>query len=107
MIKLLPILDIAAWMYVWIGIITIIKVINVISGFAAQKKYVTVHSAINKITGVLLFVLPLTVKFVDLRYSATIVCATATVAAVREGYYVRTGRNEKQSDKYDDHALAL
>ena len=61
LIKLLPILRIPAWLYGWIGIIALIKVMNIISGFAAQKKLVTVHSVMNKATGILLFLLPLTI----------------------------------------------
>ena len=38
LIKLLPVLRIPAWMYVWIGIIALIKVVNIICGFAVQKK---------------------------------------------------------------------
>ena len=90
--KLIPVLDIPVRMFVWIGIIAAIKVINIISGFAVQKKFVSVHSVMNKITGGLLFALPLTVRFIDLRYSVTVVCAAATFAAIQEGHFIRTGR---------------
>ena len=89
-IKILPMLDLENWMLVWAGIITIIKMINIISGFVVEKRFVALHSGMNKITGGLLFVLPLTVKVIDLRYSAAIVCATATFAAIQEGHYIRT-----------------
>ncbi len=88
-IKLLPILAIESWMYIWIGIITVIKIINIISGFGVQKRFVTVHSIMNKITGGLLFILPLTVSIIDLHYSVAIVCAIATFAAIQEGYNIR------------------
>jgi CDP-diacylglycerol--glycerol-3-phosphate 3-phosphatidyltransferase len=42
----------------------------------------------NKVTGGMLFVLPLTLAFIDLRYSAAIVCVVATIAAIQEGYLV-------------------
>ena len=92
LIKLLPVLDIETWMYVWIGIIAVIKAINILSGFLIQKKLVSVHSIMNKITGGLLFILPLTVRFIELQYSAAVVCAVATFAAIQEGHYIRTGR---------------
>ena len=95
LIKLLPILDVEIWMYVWIGIIAINKAINVLSGIKLQGKLVSVHSLMNKLTGVFLFLLPLTVTIIDLRYSAAIVCAAATFAAIQEGHYIRTGRYEK------------
>ena len=92
LIKLLPILRIPAWLAGWIGIIALIKAVNIISGFAAQKKLVAVHSVMNKATGALLFLLPLTIRAVGLQYSATVVCAAATFAAVQEGHFIRTGR---------------
>ena len=92
LIKLLPILRIPAWLAGWIGIVALIKAVNIISGFAAQKKLVAVHSVMNKATGALLFLLPLTIRAVGLQYSATVVCAAATFAAVQEGHFIRTGR---------------
>lgn len=90
--KLLPILDITTWLYIWIGIIALIKIINIISGFIVQKRFVSVHSKINKVTGLLLFILPLTITFLDLKYSATVVCLFATFAAIQEGHFIRTNK---------------
>lgn len=98
LIKLIPVLNIESWMFISAGIIVVIKIINIISGFVVQKKLVTVHSVMNKITGALLFILPLTVRIINIRYSAAIVCAIATFAAVQEGHYIRTGRNETPND---------
>lgn len=92
LIKLLPVLHIPAWLYAWIGIIALIKVVNIISGLAVQKKLVAVHSVMNKATGVLLFLLPLTIPAVPLRDSAIVTCAAATFAAIQEGHFIRTGR---------------
>lgn len=92
LIKLLPVLHIPAWLYAWIGIIALIKVVNIISGLAVQKKLVAVHSVMNKATGVLLFLLSLTIPTVPLRDSAIVTCAAATFAAIQEGHFIRTGR---------------
>jgi CDP-diacylglycerol--glycerol-3-phosphate 3-phosphatidyltransferase len=92
LIKLIPVLRIPAWLYIWIGIIAFIKVVNIISGFVVQKRFVAVHSVMNKVTGVLLFLLPLTIPAVPLKYAAVIVCTTATLAAIQEGHFIRTGR---------------
>ena len=53
LIKLLPILSISVWLHGWIGIIALIKVVNIISGFAVQKRFVPVHSVMNKVAGAL------------------------------------------------------
>ena len=90
LIKLLPMISMSIWLWVWIVIIALIKIINIISGCIAQRKLVAVHSVMNKVTGVLLFVLPLTFPIVPLKYSALPVCAVATFAAVQEGHFIRT-----------------
>ncbi|MGI6021348.1 MAG: CDP-alcohol phosphatidyltransferase family protein [Lachnospiraceae bacterium] len=94
LIKLLPVLDIEKWMLVCIGIIAMIKVINIVSGFVVQKRFVTVHSVMNRITGILLFALPLSFGIIGLRVSVSVVCAVAAFAAVQEGHFIRTGKGE-------------
>ncbi|MBQ7714272.1 MAG: CDP-alcohol phosphatidyltransferase family protein [Clostridia bacterium] len=94
LVKMIPVLNFELWMFISGGIILIIKMINIISGFVVLKKLVTVHSVMNKIAGALLFILPLTVRIIDFRYGAAIVCVVAAVAAVQEGHYIRTGRSE-------------
>ena len=46
----------------------------------------------NKITGLLLFLLPLTLNIIEIKYSSAIVCAVATFSAVQEGHFIRIGR---------------
>lgn len=90
LVKLLPIMELPVWLYVWMGMIALIKVINMVSGLVVQKRFVAVHSVMNKVAGVLLFILPLTFSFIDLRYSAAVVCLVANFAAVQEGHFIRT-----------------
>lgn len=95
LIRLLPVIDIPAWLRAWTGVIALIKGINVASGVVMRRRFVAVHSVMNKLTGALLFVLPLTLPLVELRYSATVVCAIATVAAIQEGYLIRKSKGGK------------
>lgn len=88
--KLLPGMAVSAGIWTWTGIIALIKVINIICGFLVHKRFVSVHSPANKITGIVLFLLPLTLPFVDIKYSAALVCSLATFAAVQEGHFIRT-----------------
>ena len=89
LIKLIPIMDMPSWIYIWIAIIALIKVINIVCGYIVQKKFVMAHTVMNRIAGLLLFLFPLTLSILDLKCSAVIVCAVATIAAVHEGYYIR------------------
>ena len=86
--KLLPVLDISSWLYIWIAAIALIKIINIVSGFIIRKRFVSVHTPMNKATGLLLFLLPLTISYIDLRHTAPILCAVASFAAVQEGHYI-------------------
>jgi len=89
LIKLLPVLHVPVWLYIWIAIIAFIKVANIAVGFVGQKELISVHSMMNKLTGGLLFVLPLTLTFIDPRYSGAVVCIVATAAAIQEGYLIK------------------
>ena len=89
MIKLFPALTIPTWLLIWIGVIAIIKVINILSGYILQKKFVDKHTILNKVTGAALFILPLTLPLIELKYSGGFVCALATLAAVQEGHLIR------------------
>ena len=92
LIKVFPVIIIPKWLYIWIGIIALIRIINIVSGFIMQKQFVMLHTIMNKITGLMLFILPLTVPFIKIKYTAVPVCTVATFAAIQEGHFIRTGR---------------
>ena len=54
--------------------------------FNIKKTFVSEHTALNRVTGILLFLLPLTLTAFRIEYTAPIVCTVATIAAVQEGY---------------------
>lgn len=84
LIKLVPAVNIPVWLIVWTGAIACIKIFNIVSVYAERRQFVAVHSAMNKAAGALLFALPLTLPLIDIKYSATIVCTIATIAAIDE-----------------------
>lgn len=92
MIKLLPMMNIPRWLWIWIIVIAIIKIFNAVSGLICNKKFIVEHTIMNKVTGGLLFLLPLTLLFIELKYSAIVVCSIATFAAIQEGYFIRAGQ---------------
>lgn len=66
------------------------KTANIAWGFIRQKKvHCQTYTIMNKITGALLFLLPLTFKLVEIRYRAIAVCFIATAAAIQEGFCIR------------------
>ena len=88
LIKFLPHFHIPVWLWIWIGIIAMIKLGNAVFGFVRTKKLISPHTLLNKITGLLLFLLPVTINCVDLTYTLPIVCTLATFAAMHEWYYM-------------------
>ena len=86
LIKFLPHLHIPVWLWIWIGIIAMIKLGNAAWGFVRTKKLIFPHTVLNKVTGLLLFLLPMTISFIELTYTLPFVCAVATAAAIHEVY---------------------
>ncbi len=97
LIKLIPLLIIEKWLLICIVFITVIKVINILFIIKRFKKIIFLHTIFNKITGLLTFVLPLTFSFLDFRYTSIVVCTIAAIAAVQEGYFLRT-KNQDNKD---------
>ena len=90
--KILPAIHLPQWLWIWGGVIAGIKLGNIIWGFVSKKRFVSIHTIMNKITGLALFLLPLTLSFVDVKYSGIAVCTIATFAAIQEGTYVARGK---------------
>ena len=88
--KLLPAIHIPQWLWIWGGVIAVIKISNIIWGYVSKKQFISLHTIMNKLTGLLLFLLPLTIPFFELNYIAIAVCSIATLSAIQEGFYVIT-----------------
>ena len=88
LIKLLPVIQFSKWLLIWVGVIAIIKINNIILGYVYKKQFIAIHTIMNKITGLLLFLLPLTLFFMEVKYSSIVVCSIATFSAIQEGIFV-------------------
>ena len=86
LIKFVPHLHIPVWLWIWIGVVAMIKLGNAAWGFVRTKNLISPHTVLNKATGLLLFLLPVTISFIELTYTLPLVCAVATFAAIHEGY---------------------
>ena len=87
----IPAMNVGRWLWIWTGIIALIKVVNVISGLAMKKGFVAKHTPANKATGILLFLLPMVIllEVIKVPY-IVLVCLLATFAAIQEGHLIRT-----------------
>ena len=95
LIKILPTITIPQWLWIWGAVIAIIKIGNILWGYVSAKQFLSLHTMMNKITGLLLFLLPLTLSFLDVKCSSAAVCSVATCAAIQEGLYIATNFENK------------
>ena len=86
--KLLPILELPQWLWLWAGVIVVIKVVNQLLALVMYGHCCFPHTTANKVTGFLLFIaVPMTFWSI---VPIAIVAAIATFAAIHEGYFIRT-----------------
>ena len=98
LLKLLPAIHIPQWLCMWGGVIAVIKISNIIWGYVSKKQFISMHTIMNKATGLLLFLLPLTIFFMELKYTAIVVCSIATFSAIQKGVYVIVDSKCKQAN---------
>jgi CDP-diacylglycerol--glycerol-3-phosphate 3-phosphatidyltransferase len=85
-IRLLPVMEIPVWLWIWAGVIVFIKIVNQVSALVVHKRFCFPHTPANKLTGLLLF-LAVPSVFWSL-IPIAIVAAIATFAAVQERHYI-------------------
>ena len=90
--KILPLLRIPMWLWVWIIWIALMKIGNLTCVLIRKKKLISIHSALNKITGFALFLLPLSLHFVEAADGTFAICVLATAAGIEEIFLTARGR---------------
>ena len=91
LLKILPVIQLEKWLWIWGGAIAAIKIGCQILGMVRFKRMISLHTISSKMTGLLLFLLPFSLPYIDLQYSASLVCGLATASAIQEGYYLKMG----------------
>lgn len=84
MVKILPSINLPYGIWIWIIIIAIVKIGNIIWNFICNKQLLSKHTFLNKVTGFLLFLFPLTLDFIEPKLSSLIVCFIAMFATLHE-----------------------
>lgn len=89
-VKILPVVELKTWMWVWICIVALLKILNLLSGWIYHKRIVFLHTLANKTAGLFLFMWIFTIQFIELEITVAIVCFAATFAAVQECFFIHT-----------------
>lgn len=88
-IVLLPVLNFTLEIYVLILIIVILKIASAIYCYIKFKKLSTIHSYLNKITGLLIILIPVLLIFAPSENLIAIICIIATITAIEEFLIIR------------------
>lgn len=83
-VKILPILKIPLWIWIWTAIIAVTKIICIVIASKKVHRLEIEHSLGNKLTGLLLFLLPLSACVADGKYGVILVCIVATITVIIE-----------------------
>lgn len=92
--KILPVIRVPRWVLAWVLTIALIKILNAVAGFLRSGNLFAEHTTLNRITGLVLFLAPLSFPWIEIQYSAIAVCSIATAAAIQEGYCIRKATQE-------------
>ncbi len=90
-VRILPFLSVPWWIWAWTAVIAVIKVTGIVIAGRKAKKLSIEHSFGNRLTGILLFLLPLSVYIADIKYGAVLICLAATVTAIGEAIKICGG----------------
>ena len=84
MIKILPIISVPGWLWYLLFVIAVIKIRNIVWYFICNKQLLSLHTVLNKITGLFLFLFPLTLDFIEPIWSLGVIGFFAMAAAIQE-----------------------
>ena len=87
-VRLLQVVEIPVWLWIWAGVIVFIKMVNQVSALVVYQRFCFPHTSANKLTGFFLFLAAPAVFWSVIPIAA--VAAVATFAVVQEGHFIRT-----------------
>lgn len=84
------------WIVLWVICIAVLRITSIMVGLFSNHKLVSDHSVMNKVSGLLLFLIPLCIDRFSWKAVAILViitCAVATAASFQEFYFILKGKS--------------
>ena len=88
--KLFPWLKLPTALWMMIGLIALVKIINAVSAYIIRHKIVFLHTKANKLTGFLLFIAMMAIGQSYFIPVAWAIACIALFAAIQEGHFIRS-----------------
>lgn len=83
-VRILPLMSVPLWIRAWTAIIAVTKLTGILLASKKSRRLTVRHSLANRLTGIMIFLFPLTVRVVDVKAGAVLVCSVATLAVIDE-----------------------
>ena len=92
--KIAPKLIFPLWIWIWTAAVALMRLVNAGIGFVRRGRVMPVHTRANRLTGLMLFLLPIVCGRGGAVWYAAAVCLSATLAAAQEGALLIKGAEE-------------
>ncbi|MGO0907449.1 CDP-alcohol phosphatidyltransferase family protein [Clostridioides difficile] len=83
-IIMLPVINISKYIVLWILIIVLVRITSIIIVICKYNTFAILHTYGNKLSGFMLFCLPLFYNMMNTNLLASIVCVVASISAIEE-----------------------
>lgn len=83
-IIMLPVINISKYIVLWILIIVLVRITSIIIVICKYNTFAILHTYGNKLSGFMLFCLPLFYNMINTNLLASIVCVVASISAIEE-----------------------
>ena len=88
--KLFPYMKLPATLWMMIGLVALVKMINAISSFVVKHRIEFLHTRANKLTGFFLFIGMMAIGLSYFVPVAWVIACIALFAAIQEGHIIRS-----------------
>lgn len=88
--KLFPWLKLPTTLWMMIGLIALVKIVNAICSYVVRHRIEYLHTKANKVTGFLLFIGVMTIGQSYFVPVAWVIACIALFAAIQEGHFIRS-----------------
>ncbi|KZL91816.1 CDP-alcohol phosphatidyltransferase family protein [Clostridium magnum] len=79
-----PIVNPATEIVIWIISIAIIRLASMVVALKKYKTFVSIHTYGNKITGIVLFIFPILLPYINTNVLMYIICVVASISGIEE-----------------------
>lgn len=84
LIVIYPIVNPTIEVIIWVVLTVIIRFLSMVTAFMKYKTFASIHTYANKITGIILFIFPMLLPYINTTVLIYITCSAATLSAIEE-----------------------